>query len=89
MREMAPAGWKPDCVGWALGCKGRTLDFVGRALDCVGLVPVLVPVVGLLLVVVVPPEETGVDWFPLAWPPFEVDMSEGEARFETGGPGNT
>lgn len=29
------------------------------------------------------------DGLPLFWPPFEVDISEGDARFETGGPGNT
>jgi hypothetical protein len=47
---------------------------------------VLVPV-GTELVVVVSPGVTE-DEPPLSWPPFEVDVSEGEARFEMGGPGN-
>ena len=57
----------------------------GLTPDCVGLA-------ADLLVVLVPvwvPEVAGVDWLPLSWPPFEVDMSEAEARFETGGPGKT
>jgi hypothetical protein len=44
-------------------------------------------VVDLELVVVILPGVVEDDWLPLSWPPFEVDMSEGEARFETGGPG--
>jgi hypothetical protein len=51
-------------------------DPVGQTPDSVGSAPDP-------LLVLVP------DGLPLFWPPFEVDMSEGEARFETTGPGKT
>ena len=76
-----------DCVGSA--------PYMPYILVLVVLVLVLVLVVSVgtepvvVVVVVVSSGEAGVDWLPLSWPPLEVDMSDGEARFETGGPGKT